>query len=350
MKTQSVSAASRAIDTLGRPLHDLRISLTDRCNFRCNYCMPSEIFGEHYEFLPKREILTFEEIERLVRVFASLGAAKARLTGGEPLLRQDLPVLVGMLAGVEGIEDLTLTTNGYLLERYAVDLTRSGLKRVTVSLDSLDEEVFQKMNGRGFGPAPVLKGIEAAEAAGLSPIKINCVVQRGVNEHTLVDLARRFKGSGHIVRFIEYMDVGNRNGWNLKHVVTAREVVELIDREMPIEPLGANYPGEVANRFAYRDGSGEIGIIASVSQPFCGGCTRARLSTDGCLVTCLFAQDGVSLRDPMRAGASDSDLRDLIAGVWNRRDDRYSEERSSHTDLDGYARAGQKIEMYQIGG
>ena len=328
--------------------------MTDRCNFRCPYCMPAEIYGERYQFLPRAEILTFEEISRLARIFVGLGVTKLRLTGGEPLVRADLPALIEMLAGIGGVEDLTLTTNGYLLARIAQKLEAAGLHRITVSLDSLDEEIFKQMNGRNFGTEPVLAGIAAAEAVGLSPIKINCVVQRGVNDHTLVDLARRFKGTGHIVRFIEFMDVGTLNGWELSQVVTGREIVEMIDAEMPLEPAEPTYVGEVANRYRYRDGSGEIGIIASVSEPFCGDCTRARLSTDGRLVTCLFAAGGKDLRGPMRDGASDDDLLDIIQGVWSRRSDRYSEERTEETAAiaaaGGNRKRRRKIEMYQIGG
>ena len=334
-------------DTLGRPLKDLRISVTDRCNFRCPYCMPAEIFGESYQFLPREEILTFEEIYRLARISVELGVNKIRITGGEPLLRTQLPVLIGMLAGIPGLDDLTLTTNGYLLPQQAQRLKDAGLKRITISLDSLDQEVFKVMNGRGLGVDRVLQGIEAADAAGLSPIKINAVVQRGVNDHTVVDLARRFKGTGHIVRFIEYMDVGNRNGWKWDEVVPAAEVVQRIDAEMPLEPADSNYRGEVANRYRYRDGEGEIGVIASVTQPFCADCTRARLSTDGKIYTCLFASRGVDLRDEMRAGASEDQLRDILTRVWGLRADRYSEERTELAPLQNDRR---KIEMYQIGG
>jgi len=312
--------------------------------------MPAEVFGAQYEFLPKPQILTFEEIERLTRVFAGLGVKKVRLTGGEPLVRAEIPKLVERLAKIKGIEDLTLTTNGFLLSRHARALKKAGLTRITVSLDSLDDEVFKRMNGRDYDKRPVLEGIDAADKAGLCPIKINCVVQRGVNDHTLVDMARHFKGTRHIVRFIEFMDVGNLNGWNLSQVVSAREIIERINAELPLEPAASNYRGEVASRYRYKDGSGEIGMIASVSQPFCGDCTRARLSTDGKLVTCLFAKNGEDLRGPMRAGASDSELRALILSVWEGRVDRYSEERSANTDLDGYVRSGRKIEMYQIGG
>ena len=334
-------------DTMGRPLKDLRISVTDRCNFRCTYCMPSEIFGESYKFLPKNEILSFEEIARLARIFVKFGVNKLRITGGEPLLRTDLHKLIAMLTGMPGLEDLTLTTNAFLLPQQAQQLKDAGLQRVTISLDTLDDEVFKEMNGRGISIDRVLQGIDAAAAAGLAPIKINAVVQRGVNDHTVVDLARHFKNSGHIVRFIEYMDVGNRNGWKWDQVVPAAEIVQQIDAEMPLEPVDSNYPGEVANRYRYRDGQGEIGVISSVSQPFCANCTRSRLSTDGKLYTCLFASTGVSLRDEMRAGASDDDLRNLITRIWTRRTDRYSEER---TELASLQNVPAKVEMYQIGG
>ena len=332
---------------MGRPLKDLRISVTDRCNFRCTYCMPAEIFGESYKFLPKNEILSFEEIARLARIFVEFGVNKLRITGGEPLLRTDLHILIAMLTGMPGLEDLTLTTNAYLLPQQARQLKDAGLQRITISLDTLDDEVFKEMNGRGISIDRVLQGIDAAAAAGLAPIKINAVVQKGVNDHTVVELARYFKNSGHIVRFIEYMDVGNRNGWKWDQVVPAAEIIQRIDAEMPLEPVDSNYPGEVANRYRYRDGQGEIGVISSVSQPFCANCTRSRLSTDGKLYTCLFASTGVSLRDEMRAGASDDDLKNLIARMWTRRTDRYSEER---TELASLQNVPAKVEMYQIGG
>jgi len=334
-------------DKFGRPMRDLRISVTDRCNFRCPYCMPAEIYGEAYEFLPRADILTFEELTRLVGIFAEKGVEKLRVTGGEPLMRNDLPKLIGMLNAIEGIDDLTLTTNGYLLSQFAQQLKDAGLDRITISLDSLDDEVFKAMNGRGFTTERVLGAIQTAAEVGLSPIKINCVVQKGVNDHTIVDLARHFQGTGHIVRYIEYMDVGNRNGWRSEHVVPADEIIARIDAEMPLEPTESNYQGEVAKRYRYKDGSGEIGIIASVTKPFCGDCTRVRLSTDGKIFTCLFAGEGFSLKDPMRDGATDDDLRGLITGIWTVRSDRYSEERAASPSGEGSPR---KIEMYQIGG
>lgn len=340
-------APSPPVDTLGRRLRDLRISVTDRCNFRCPYCMPAEIYGENYRFLPRPELLTFEELERLARVFAALGTRKIRITGGEPLLRHGLPELVGRLAAVPGIEDLSLTTNGFLLAKQARALADAGLDRVTVSLDSLDPETFRRMSGRDFGPERTLAGIEAAAAAGLSPVKINCVVQRGVNEDSIVPLAQRFRGTGHVLRFIEYMDVGTLNGWSAEEVVPAQEIVKAIDAVAPLEPLEPNYPGEVARRWAYRDGGGEIGVIASVTAPFCGGCTRARLTIEGRLVTCLFASGGVDLRGPLREGASDDALRERVAGTWRARSDRYSEERA-RARARGTGR--DKIEMYQLGG
>ena len=331
-------------DTFGRPLKDLRISVTDRCNFRCTYCMPAEIYGERYEFLPKAELLTFEEITRLTRILVRNGAAKVRITGGEPLVRAEIETLIASLSQIDGVADLTLTTNAYLMDKKAQLLKDAGLQRVSISLDSLDDDVFRSMNGRGFGTAKVLQGIDAAEKAGLSPIKINAVVQKGVNDHTVVELARYFKDRGHIVRFIEYMDVGNRNGWRLDHVVPADEIVSMIDAEMPLEPFEQNYKGEVAMRYRYRDGGGEIGVIASVTQPFCGDCTRLRLSPEGSVYTCLFASKGTDLRGPLRSGATDEELAKIIGGMWGARDDRYSEERSSMTEPQ------RKVEMYHIGG
>ena len=330
-------------DRFGRPLRDLRISVTDRCNFRCRYCMPREVFGSEFQFLPRDQILTFEEIARITRVFAALGVRKVRLTGGEPLLRNDLPALVRMLRQVDGIE-IAVTTNGSLLSQQARDLALAGLDRVTVSLDSLDEDVFRAMNDADFPVSKVLEGIDAAAAEGLRPVKINAVVRRGVNDHTAVDLARHFKGSGHIVRFIEYMDVGTSNGWRLDDVVPGAEIAGLIDAEMPLVPAPARYPGEVAKRWRYLDGEGEVGLITSVTQPFCGDCTRARISAEGVLYTCLFATQGTDLRGPLRAGAGDDELAAIVGARWAVRDDRYSEQRSTATaDLP-------RIEMSYIGG
>jgi cyclic pyranopterin phosphate synthase len=330
-------------DTLGRPARDLRISVTDRCNFRCVYCMPKGVYGRSYRFLERRQLLTFEEIERLSRVFASLGVEKIRLTGGEPLLRRELERLVEMLGAIPGV-DLTLTTNGSLLPQKARVLADAGLRRVTVSLDSLDDQVFRAMNDVDVPVERVLAGIEAAAAAGLSPVKVNMVVKRGANEDSVLPMARYFRGSGHILRFIEYMDVGHTNGWRLDDVVSAAEIVAAIGAELPLEPIEPNYAGEVARRYRYRDGSGEIGVIASVTEPFCGACTRARLSAEGRLYTCLFATEGHDLRALVRGGASESDLAERIGRVWRARGDRYSELRSAETaDLP-------KIEMSYIGG
>ena len=330
-------------DRLGRPLRDLRLSVTDRCNFRCPYCMPREVFGPHHVFLPRAEILTFEEIRRLTGIFHRLGVRKVRLTGGEPLLRHDLPKLVEMLADLEGV-DLALTTNGTLLAKHAGSLAAAGLGRITVSLDSLDDATFQRMNDVDFPVALVLEGIAAAAAAGLGPIKINAVVRRGLNDDGLVDLARHFKASGHLLRFIEYMDVGTSNRWRPADLVSGEEIVRRIDAELPLEPLEPAYRGEVARRWRYRDGDGEIGVITSVSQPFCGDCTRARLSAKGELYTCLFAAAGTDLRAPLRSGADDAQLESLIGDVWTRRTDRYSELRSSETT------GAERVEMSYIGG
>ncbi len=332
-------------DQFHRPLRDLRISVTDRCNFRCTYCMPAEIFGEHYKFLPKNEILSFEEIVRLTRIIVRLGAVKIRLTGGEPLVREEVETLVGMLRGIEGVDDLTMTTNGYLLPQKAQALKDAGLERVTVSLDSLDDAVFRRMNGGRSSVQKVLDGIAAAEKAGLAPIKINAVVQRGVNDNTIVDLARWAKDKGYILRFIEYMDVGNMNGWRMDDVVPAKEIVERIHEAMPLEKTERNYKSEVALRYRYQDGAGEMGVIASVTMPFCGACSRMRLSPEGSIYTCLFATQGTDLRDPMRAGASDDDLEQIIRQTWGDRVDRYSEVRSDQTEP-----RDPKVEMYHIGG
>jgi len=330
------------LDTLARPLRDLRISVTDRCNFRCVYCMPKEVFGRDYRFLPRRELLTFEEIERVARVFAGLGVHKLRITGGEPLLRRNLELLVGRLAMLGNL-DLTLTTNGALLAQKARALADAGLTRATVSLDSLDDEVFRTMNDVDFPVARVLAGIDAAAAAGL-PVKVNVVVKRGLNEGSVVDIARRFRSTGHVVRFIEYMDVGHSNGWRMDDVVPAEEIVQTIGAEFPLEPVEPSYRGEVAQRYRYRDGEGEIGVIASVTQPFCGDCTRARLSADGKLYTCLFAVRGHDLRAVLRSGATDEELDAAIRAVWERRTDRYSELRTEETSR------LRKVEMSYIGG
>jgi cyclic pyranopterin phosphate synthase len=340
-----VNAAATASlpDRLGRPLRDLRISVTDRCNFRCIYCMPKEVFGADYQFLERREILTFEEIARLARLFRGLGIEKVRLTGGEPLVRRNLEQLVGLLASIPGL-DLTLTTNASLLKRKAQTLKEAGLKRITVSLDSLDDAVFRRMNDVDFPVARVLEGIDAAAAVGLAPVKINMVVKRGENEASILPMARRFHGSGHILRFIEYMDVGHTNGWRMDDVVSARAIAETISREMPLEPVDPNYTGEVAERWRYRDGGGEIGVIASVTRAFCRDCTRARVSTEGKLYTCLFATAGHDLRALLRDGASDAEIVNAITGIWSKRTDRYSEIRTSQTVK------LQKIEMSYIGG
>jgi len=330
-------------DTRGRPLRDLRISVTDRCNFRCTYCMPREVFGPDYHFLPRSAVLSFEEIARLVRIFKSQGVSKVRLTGGEPLLRKDLERLIEMIVGIGGLE-LTLTTNASILARRARALKSAGLERITVSLDSLDDDVFRAMNDADYPVASVLAGIDAAAAAGLTPIKINMVVKRGVNDHTVVDMARHFKGSGHIVRFIEFMDVGATNGWRMDDVVPSAEIVRRIDAEMPLEPVDPNYYGEVAERWQYRDGTGEIGVISSVTQAFCSTCTRARLSTEGMLYTCLFANSGYDLRALLRDGSADDAIADAIARIWQVRADRYSEIRTAETA------ALRKIEMSYIGG
>ena len=334
-------------DRLGRPLHDLRISVMDRCNFRCPYCMPKEQFHEHYRFLKSQERLSFEEIVRLSRLFASLGVQKLRLTGGEPLLRTNLADLVGDLCDIPGIDDIALTTNGVLLAQHAVDLQANGLKRVTVSLDTLDKEVFAHMSGGFAALDQVLGGIEAAIGAGLTPVKINAVIERGLNDHTALDLIERFRGSPVIVRFIEFMDVGSRNKWRPELVVPSRELAARIQARWPMSPISQNYPGEVAQRWAFDDGGGEVGFISSVSQPFCGACSRARLSSEGKFFTCLFATHGLDLRAPLRAGADDTEILQLIRGVWNGRTDRYSELREELRLADP---AAKKIEMNYIGG
>jgi len=332
----------RTLDTLGRPLHDLRVSVTDRCNFRCVYCMPKEVYGRDYQFLERTALLTFEEIARLARVFVGHGVEKIRITGGEPLVRRNVERLIELLARIDGL-DLTLTTNGALLARKAQALRTAGLRRVTVSLDSLDDVTFRAMNDVDFPVERVIEGIDAAAAVGL-PVKVNMVVKRGVNDDSVVPMARFFRERGHILRFIEYMDVGHSNGWQLDDVVPASEIVAAIDAELPLEPAEPNYRGEVARRWRYRDGGGEIGVIASVTQPFCGDCTRARLSAEGRLYTCLFGLRGHDLRALVRGSASDEELADAIGSVWRARRDRYSELRSANTvDLP-------KVEMSYIGG
>jgi len=336
------------LDRLGRPLRDLRISVTDRCNFRCPYCMPREVFGRDYAFLPRDEILTYEEITRLASVFVELGVRKLRVTGGEPTVRRNLPELVAMLASLRTPDgeplDIALTTNGSSLRRLARPLADAGLDRVTVSLDSLDDEVFRGMNGVDFPVARVLDGIDAAAEAGLAPIKVNVVLKRGVNDGGILDLARWARDAGHVLRFIEYMDVGTTNGWRLDEVVPAAEVIDVISRVWPLEPERPSYAGEVAERWRYQDGTGEIGVIASVTRPFCGDCTRARLSAEGRLYTCLFSAVGHDLRGPMRDGGDDQALATLVAGIWNGRDDRYSERRAAATER------LPKIEMFALGG
>lgn len=348
--TQSIASHGIA-DRYDRPLRDLRISLTDRCNFRCTYCMPRHLFGSEHIFLPKKELLDFDEIERLARLAAGLGVSKLRLTGGEPLLRRDLDVLVRQLAAIEGIDDICLTTNGSLLTaKRARELRAAGVNRVTLSLDAMDDDVFKAINDVGFSVAKVLTAINNAQAAGLGPVKVNCVVQRGVNEDQILPMAEHFRHSGVVLRFIEFMDVGTSNGWRMDQVVSAREIVETIRARHAISRLPANAPGETANRWTFDDGAGEIGIIASVSQPFCGGCTRARLSAIGELYTCLFGVHGRDIRGPMRDGATDAELTDLLAGIWQARDDRYSEIRGEQTANRDGDDADSKVEMSYIGG
>lgn len=331
------------VDRLGRQVRDLRISVTDRCNFRCVYCMPKTVFGRDYPFLQRAELLSFEEIARIARLFVAQGVRKIRLTGGEPLLRRDIERLIGLLSAIPGLE-LTLTTNGSLLPQRARTLRDAGLKRVTVSLDALDDAVFKRMNDVDFPVSQVLEGIAAAEAAGLTPVKVNTVLKRSINENQILPLARHFRGSGHILRFIEYMDVGSSNGWRMEDVVPSGEVVRRIGEAFPLEPIDPNYPGEVAERWRYTDGAGEIGVISSVTQAFCSTCTRIRLSTEGKLYTCLFAQEGHDLRQLLRENRSDDEIAAAIAGIWGARGDRYSEIRTAETA------AARKIEMSYIGG
>ncbi len=336
---------SKAIgDSYGRPLKDLRISVTDRCNFRCPYCMPAEVYGERYKFISHENLLTFEEIVRITSILVELGVEKVRITGGEPLVRQDVDKLIAMISELEGVNDLAMTTNAYLLKGFVKRLRKAGLKRITVSLDSLDEKVFQEMNGRGFGTAKVLDGISAASEEGFGPIKINSVVKKGVNDHTLIDLARWCREKGYIPRFIEYMDVGTLNGWKLDEVVSSKDIVDMISEVFPVEEDVPSYRGEVAKKYRYKDGKGEFGVISSVSQPFCGDCTRLRLTPEGMVVTCLFGEKGTDLRGPIREGKTNDDLRNILIGVWNKRKDRYSELRTKMT------KPTEKVEMYHIGG
>ncbi|MDX1403083.1 MAG: GTP 3',8-cyclase MoaA [Woeseiaceae bacterium] len=334
-------------DAFGRPLQDLRISLLDRCNFRCPYCMPEAEFGEDYRFLTRRQMLSHDEIYRIASIAVGLGVSKLRLTGGEPLLDKKVASLVARLSKLDGVDDLALTTNGVLLPPLAQSLADAGLHRVTISLDSMDEAVFRRMSGNRGDLAKVLEGIAAAEKAGLTPIKINVVVQRGVNDHTVLDVLQHFRGSGHIVRLIEFMDVGNRNGWKLEQVVPSRDLLKAIQARWPLRAVGRNYPGEVARRYQYLDGEGEVGFISSVTEPFCGACSRARLSADGTLYTCLFATQGTNLMHPMRSGASDAELADILRNVWIKRTDRYSETRTVEPVEKPLIN---KVEMYRMGG
>lgn len=333
-----------SVDSYGRPLRDLRISVLDRCNFRCPYCMPADLFGEDFKFISRSNRLSNAELERLVRLFCGLGVVKVRITGGEPLLHKQMVQLIEALAGIEQIEDLALTTNGALLDQYAAGLKQAGLARLNVSIDTLDPDIFAHLSGGRGDIAKVLSGVETARQAGFDRIKINTVVQRGVNEHTILDLLEYFRGSDMVVRFIEYMDVGNRNKWRSEEVVPAAELIEVIGKRWPLRALEENYFGEVARRYSYLDGQGEVGFVTSISQPFCGSCTRARLSSEGVLYTCLFANSGLDLRAPLRAGASDDELKSLIADCWQQRSDRYSEVRGSKDQIKA------KVEMYRVGG
>lgn len=334
-------------DTLGRPLRDLRISVLDRCNFRCPYCMPEAQYHADYQFLKRQELLSHEEVHRVASVAVGLGVSKLRLTGGEPLLDKRIPDLIARLSELPGVDDFALTTNGMLLAPVAQTLADAGLQRITISLDSVDEETFSSMSGNRGELAKVLQGIAAAEEAGLTPIKINVVVQRGVNDHQVLDVLQHFRGSGHVVRMIEFMDVGNRNSWRIDQVVPSKELYTRIHERWPLRAIGRRYPGEVANRYSYLDGQGEIGFISSISEPFCGNCNRARLSADGVLYTCLFASNGTSLREPIRNGASDDELADILSKIWSQRSDRYSEIRRPEGDEQPLV---SKVEMYRMGG
>ena len=352
LPAQPVPASGHLVDTRGRPLRDLRISVTDRCNFRCSYCMPKEVFDKDYQYLPHASLLSFEEITRLARQFLAHGVHKIRLTGGEPLLRKNIEVLIGQLAALRTVDgsppELTLTTNGSLLARKARQLRDAGLQRVTVSLDGLDDRVFRRMNDVDFPVAAVLDGIAAAQAAGLSPVKVNMVVKRGTNEHEILPMARHFRGTGIVLRFIEYMDVGATNGWRMDEVLPSAEVRHRLAAEFPLLPLDATAPGETAERWGYADGAGEVGFISSVTQAFCGGCNRARLSTEGKLYLCLFASNGYDLRALLRGGASDAELASAIGHIWQGRGDRYSELRASLPP--DAAAGGRRVEMSYIGG
>lgn len=337
--------SDKVIDAKNRPLRDLRISVTDKCNFRCTYCMPSEIFGPDFKFLPQDRLLTFEELTRLTKLFVELGVEKIRITGGEPLMRKDLYILIQMLSNIDGIKDIAMTTNGSLLPKYAEVLKNAGLQRVTVSLDSLNNDRFSKINGRDYTVQSVLEGIEAAQKVGLR-IKINMVVQKGVNESDLLPMARYFREKGHTLRFIEFMDVGNSNGWKLEHVVPSKDIIRLIDKEMPLEPIDPNYYGEVATRYRYKGEKTEVGFISSVTQAFCSSCTRARLSAEGHLYTCLFASSGKDILAPLRNGASNKELLELVQDSWKGRNDHYSEIRLKNTP----ELKRKKVEMSHIGG
>ncbi|OES46473.1 GTP 3',8-cyclase MoaA [Domibacillus iocasae] len=337
-------SALNITDTFQRPLRDLRISVTDRCNFRCTYCMPKEIFGDDYAFMPKSELLSFEEMTRLAKLFVAFGVKKVRLTGGEPLLRRDLPDLIRMLTAIDGLEDIGLTTNALLLKQHGQALYEAGLRRLNVSLDSLSKETFGKMNGRGIGPERILQNIEFAKSIGFQ-IKVNMVVQKGVNDHEVVPMAAYFKKQGIALRFIEFMDVGTDNGWSFKQVVTKKEILARLQETEKLVPVEADYLGEVAGRYRYEDTDAEVGFITSVSESFCSTCTRARLSSEGKFYTCLFATDGFDLRDMIRSGASDSELAEAVRNVWEKRIDRYSDERTEQT-----AKKRKKINMSYIGG
>ena len=341
------NAGDELRDSMGRPIQDLRISLLDQCNFRCPYCMPEAKYHADYEFLKRSQRLSHEEILRVARVSTGLGVSKLRLTGGEPLLDKNIASLIAAMADLQGVDDLALTTNGMLLAPLAAELAAAGLHRITISLDSLDEDIFRAMSGGRGEVRQVLEGIEAAEAAGLAPIKINVVVQKKVNDHTVMPLLEHFRGSGHVVRLIEFMDVGNRNGWTMEQVVPSKDLLQRIHSSWPVRPIDRLYPGEVASRYRYLDGNGEIGFISSVTDPFCGACSRARLSAEGVLYTCLFATSGTDLKAALRSGATDADIEDTIRRVWLRRSDRYSEIRKPDS---GATFPLRKVEMYRMGG